>query len=159
MFARGKEFNEGANTEAEAVAILEALRYCVHNVYTNIMIQTYSLLMKNVIDGLWGAPWAIAGHIEEINHLKGSCNVRVSHIMREGNKLADDLANYALDTGNFEAESFAQLETQGRRLVYNDKMPCLNPKGGEHRSFFALTLVNFSQGSLLCTSHIMLFKT
>jgi len=52
------------------------------------------------------------------------CNGRITHIFREGNKLADHLANYALDQGVIECHSFNHLDTQGRRLVNGDKMQC-----------------------------------
>lgn len=50
--------------------------------------------------------------------------MRVSHIMREGNCLADHLANYTLDKGDIEAHSFAELDVQGRRIVNSDKLQC-----------------------------------
>lgn len=44
--ARRKEIQEVTNTEAEAIAILEALRYCVSYGYTNILVQTDSILTE-----------------------------------------------------------------------------------------------------------------
>lgn len=44
--------------------------------------------------------------------------------MREGNCLADHLANYALDVGNIEANCFQELDTKGRKIVNNDKLLC-----------------------------------
>lgn len=44
--------------------------------------------------------------------------------MREGNKLADCLANQELDKGNIDINSFQQLEQQVRRLVNMDKLQC-----------------------------------
>nr|XP_016494947.1 PREDICTED: ribonuclease H-like [Nicotiana tabacum] len=102
-YERGKEIQETTNTEAEAAAILEAMRYCVHHGYINILVQTDSMLMKNVIEGTWDPPWAVAAYLEEINELMRRSNTRVTYIMREGNKLADYLANCALDNGDFEA--------------------------------------------------------
>lgn len=122
--ARGKEIQETTNIEAEAAAILEALRYYVNHGYTNILVQTDSMLMKNVIEGNWDPPWAVTAYLEEIKEPMGRSKTRFSHIMREGNKLADYLANYALDNGDFEAQSFNQLEPQGRRIVNNDKWLC-----------------------------------
>ncbi|XP_070002587.1 uncharacterized protein [Nicotiana sylvestris] len=48
----------------------------------------------------------------------------VTHIHREGNKLADHLANYALDHGEIECQHFWHLDAQGRRLINEDKMQC-----------------------------------
>lgn len=53
--------------------------------------------------------------------LEGS-NYKVSHTFKEGNKLADHLANYALDSGDIEYQEFWKLNTQGRRIVNEDKL-------------------------------------
>nr|XP_016466227.1 PREDICTED: uncharacterized protein LOC107788988 [Nicotiana tabacum] len=100
LHAHGKEIHEGTNTEAEAVAMLEALKYCVQHGYTHFILQTDSMMLKNVVEGIWVVPWIIATQVEEIKDIMGKYNIRISHIMRESNKLADYLANYALDRGN-----------------------------------------------------------
>lgn len=64
----------------------------------------------------------VAAYIEEIKVIMERCNV--SHIMREGNKLADYLANHALDNGFIEVNTFDQLDAQGRRIVNSDKSQC-----------------------------------
>lgn len=62
--------------------------------------------------------------MEEIKELMATCNVTVAHTLREGNSLADHLANYALDIGPIECHCCGDLDVQGRRLVNNDKMQC-----------------------------------
>lgn len=51
-------------------------------------------------------------------------HVKPSHIMREGNCLADHLANYALDIGDIEAHCFQELDLKGRKIMNNDKLQC-----------------------------------
>ncbi|XP_019257820.1 PREDICTED: uncharacterized protein LOC109236045 [Nicotiana attenuata] len=51
MYACGKEIQQVTNTQAESMAILEALNYCVDNEISNIWFQTDSMLLKNVIEG------------------------------------------------------------------------------------------------------------
>lgn len=113
------------------MAIVEALRYCISNHYTHIWLQTDSLLLKNILTGIWKPPWIIAEHVEEILVLLGLCNKKVTHIYREGNKLADHLANYALDSGNIKCYGYWQLDTRGRRIVNDDSLQCpyLRPEG------------------------------
>lgn len=123
-YAFGREINESTNTKAEALVIVEALRHCREYNYTKIWLQTDSLILKNVITSAWNPPWFITNHIEEILQLLEGCNKMVSHIYREGNKLADHLANYALDVGNIECHEFWQLDIQERRLVNEDKLQC-----------------------------------
>ncbi|XP_070002349.1 uncharacterized protein LOC142166000 [Nicotiana tabacum] len=106
IYARGKEIQKGTNVEAEAIAILEVIKECVQQGYVNIHIQTYSLLMNNVVDGIWDIPWSIEKYVQEIKLYMSRCNYRLSRIMREGNKLADFLANHALDYGDNEAHNF-----------------------------------------------------
>lgn len=122
MYARGKEIHETTNNEAEAWAILEGLSYCVHQQYTQVLIQTDSKLLKNVLDGLWIAPWNVTEIVEEINVLRHRCTVTFTHILREGNRLADYLANYALDFGNIEVVGYTELEIFGKKILNSDKM-------------------------------------
>lgn len=49
--------------------------------------------------------------MEEIRDLMSRGNVTVSHTFREGNRLADHMANYALDVGPVECHSFEDLDT------------------------------------------------
>lgn len=62
--------------------------------------------------------------MEEILQLFERRNYIVSHTFREGNKLADHLANYALDAADIECQEFWLLDTQGRRIVNEDKLQC-----------------------------------
>lgn len=62
--------------------------------------------------------------MEEIKDIMEEGNFRISHIMREGNKLADYLVIYALDTRYIEAHGFEELEVQGKRIVNSDKLQC-----------------------------------
>ncbi|XP_019248338.1 PREDICTED: uncharacterized protein LOC109227594 [Nicotiana attenuata] len=121
-YAVGKEISEGSNNEAEAVAILEALRFCKSQQYSKIWLQTDSLVLKNVIEGTWDPPWTIVEYVEEIRQLKGEFSIKVSHIFREGNKLVDHLANSAFDAGGIEGFGFWDLDSHGRRLVNGDKL-------------------------------------
>lgn len=52
------------------------------------------------------------------------CHVKLSHIMIEGNCLADHLANYALDIGDIKAQCFQELDLKGRKIVNNNKLQC-----------------------------------
>nr|XP_016450378.1 PREDICTED: uncharacterized protein LOC107775192 [Nicotiana tabacum] len=115
-YATGREIKEGSNNEAEATALVEAMRMCRAMNFNNIWLQTDSLMLKNIIDGLWKPPWNIVDAVEEINSLKEGCNFKISHIFREGNKLADHLANYALDSGNIESFDFWELDVSSRRM-------------------------------------------
>ncbi|XP_075092316.1 uncharacterized protein LOC142172566 [Nicotiana tabacum] len=120
----GKEIEETTNTVAEAKAMVEALRFCRFHQYSHVWLQTDSMLLKKIMDGIWKPPWIISEQVEEIMQLMNGSNYTVTHIHREGNKLADHLANYALDHGEIECQQFWHLDAQGRRLVNEDKLQC-----------------------------------
>ncbi|KAH0664850.1 hypothetical protein KY285_026056 [Solanum tuberosum] len=48
--------------------------------------------------------------------------VVITHILREGNKLSDHLANMALDEGPLTPNTFQELESQSRRIINSDKL-------------------------------------
>lgn len=56
VYAVGKEINETTNTEAKAMAIVEALRFCRFQQYSHVCVQTDSMLMKKIMDGSWKPP-------------------------------------------------------------------------------------------------------
>lgn len=61
------------------------------------VIETDSLMMKQILNYMWKPPWNIVVHVEEIKHLMSMCIIPVTHVLREGNKLAAHLANITLD--------------------------------------------------------------
>ncbi|XP_070012048.1 uncharacterized protein [Nicotiana sylvestris] len=91
----GKEIEETTNIVAEAKAMVEALRFCSFQQYSHIWLQTDLMLLKKIMDGIWKPPWIISEKVEEMMQLMNEGNYKVTHIHREGNKLADHLANYA----------------------------------------------------------------
>ncbi|XP_070021835.1 uncharacterized protein [Nicotiana sylvestris] len=120
----GKEIEETTNTVAEAKAMVEALRLCRFQQYSHVWLQTDSMLLKKIIDGIWKPPWIISDQVEEMMQLMNEGNYKVTHIHREGNKLADHLANYVLDHREIECQQFWHLDAQGRRLVNEEKLKC-----------------------------------
>ncbi|XP_075077439.1 uncharacterized protein LOC142164147 [Nicotiana tabacum] len=85
----GREIEETTNTVAEAKAMLEALRFCRLQQYSHVWLQTDSMLLKKIMDGIWKPPWIIFEKVEEMMQLMSGGNYTVTHIHREGNKLAD----------------------------------------------------------------------
>lgn len=60
-----------------------------------VIIETNSLLVKNIIDRNWKVPWKVVTILEEIWRLSQGKSVIITHIFREENKMADHLANLA----------------------------------------------------------------
>nr|XP_016475204.1 PREDICTED: uncharacterized protein LOC107796895 [Nicotiana tabacum] len=124
----GREISEGTNNESEAVAIVEALKMCKIFNFGRIWLQTGSMLLKNIIEESWKPPWYTTKHVKEILILKEQSNIKVTHIFKEGNTLADHIANYALDEGNTECHGFWDLDSKGRRIINEDKMQWISSK-------------------------------
>ena len=53
--------------------------------------------------------------------LKVNRTILFSHILREGNKLADAIANQALDEANVECHGFQDLSSKCRKILNSDK--------------------------------------
>ncbi|KAF3617994.1 putative non-specific lipid-transfer protein AKCS9-like [Capsicum annuum] len=77
----------------EARSIREGLQYCLDNQLTNIILETDSLVMVNIINGDWEVPWTVSMEVKTINRIKSVISVRVQHSLREGNTLADFFTN------------------------------------------------------------------
>ncbi|XP_060211852.1 uncharacterized protein LOC132639424 [Lycium barbarum] len=88
-----KEMQEGTNTESEVKALLEATRFCLSKHVYSFILETDSMLMKMILEREWKPPWNIVFMVEELWDIMDNGQVQLLHILREGNKLADHLAN------------------------------------------------------------------
>ncbi|XP_075099497.1 uncharacterized protein LOC142176265 [Nicotiana tabacum] len=70
----GKEIEETTNTVAEAKAMVEALRFCRLKQYSHVWLQTDSMLLKQIMDGIWKPPWIIYEQVEEMMQLMNGGN-------------------------------------------------------------------------------------
>jgi len=110
------------NVQAEDKAILEALRYWVNTVDAEKVLETDCLTMINFIKGVWRVPWEISETVEEIKTMILKQGVKIQHIFREGNQLADFLANHAAEIDRkAEYQSFKELPSTGRKIINTDK--------------------------------------
>lgn len=120
LYAEGTTLDNTTNTLAKAKAILEASKNCKQTQYNNIIIQTASLLLKKVLEGEWACPWTLADIVADIkSNLQGNKS-RIQHILREGNQLADYLANLGIDIGNCRYLHFHNMKSTGKRIINSD---------------------------------------
>lgn len=70
-------------------------------------------------------PCNIVTWVEEIQKISKNMPLRYTHILREGNKLADALENQALDKGVVRCQEFRELEIEQRRILDSDKTKIL----------------------------------
>ncbi|KAH0665565.1 hypothetical protein KY285_026771 [Solanum tuberosum] len=123
-YAEAATIQSSTSTEAEAKAILEASKHCKSTQHNHIIFQTDSLLLCKVLKGEWKIPWCISDTVEEIKFCLIGKDHKFEHIMREGNQLADYLANRAIDQGNCNFIEFGGMDIKGRKIINSDKLNC-----------------------------------
>lgn len=52
---------------------------------TPLIMETDSLVLKKVLDGIWEVPWSITTIVSAIQKLKRGQHVQIHHTFREGN--------------------------------------------------------------------------
>ncbi|XP_019256417.1 PREDICTED: uncharacterized protein LOC109234822 [Nicotiana attenuata] len=106
------------NVVAEAKAILQGLEYCVEHDLHPLILETDSLVMKKVTEGECDPPWVIANDVKKIIEIEGNFNVVFQDVFREGNLVADFIANIVFSfVGTSEFHSLSELPSTGRRLI------------------------------------------
>ncbi|XP_059290999.1 uncharacterized protein LOC132044521 [Lycium ferocissimum] len=73
-----------------------------------VIVETDSLTMQKVLDGIWKVPWNIALPVRCIQRWRKDKDISVVHVFREGNSVADYFTNLVFD--------FAELDQQQNRL-------------------------------------------
>ncbi|KAH0665111.1 hypothetical protein KY285_026317 [Solanum tuberosum] len=93
LYAQGEDIGFKTNTEAEIIAILEALRYCKRAGLEGFWLESDSLSIVNCLRNSWKVPWERVEQVEECRVLIEITKARIQHTLREGNNLADFIAN------------------------------------------------------------------
>lgn len=122
LHAEGDGLANSSNTVAEPKAILEASKHCSRELLNKVIIQTDSLLLCKILQEEWTSPWEIAELVTEIKLCMHQKEHVYQHIMREGNQLADHLANKAMNNGRFIINDFYNLDTKSRKIINSDKL-------------------------------------
>ncbi|KAH0729146.1 hypothetical protein KY290_000325 [Solanum tuberosum] len=88
---------------AEAKAILFGIKWCLDKGFTNILVESDSMLITNMINGEAKTPWQIKHIIEDIHGLKVQGNFSLQHCYREVNMIEDYLANMQRFVSSYES--------------------------------------------------------
>ncbi|WMV31014.1 hypothetical protein MTR67_024399 [Solanum verrucosum] len=122
LYAEAKIIGFATNMVAEITTIWKAMRYCKEQGYANILLETDSLSLKNMIRGEWKIPWKIIERVEEIHEMMEISNTQIRHIYREANQLADFITNTTIDQeGKLQYHGFYQLPSKARGILNMDK--------------------------------------
>jgi len=87
-------------------------------------METDSLIIKKVLDRIWEIPWGITVDTRCIMEELKDKEVVVTHIFREGNKMANFLTNYVFSfagTNNIQLTSVEDLPGQAQAILHGDK--------------------------------------
>ncbi|KAH0708987.1 hypothetical protein KY284_010414 [Solanum tuberosum] len=122
LYAQGEDIGLRTNTEAEIIAILEALRYCKRVGLEGFWLESDSLSIVNCLRNSWKVPWERVEQVEECRVLMEITKVRIQHTLREGNNLADFIANAVIGAvGLVQFNTFISLPTKGKCILNMDK--------------------------------------
>ncbi|GAV89820.1 RVT_3 domain-containing protein, partial [Cephalotus follicularis] len=93
ILAFSLSFGIGNSAEAKAKSMLLGLFLCSERGLPISFMELDSLLIVNCFNDLWYLPWAIEYILKESKILIPS-SASISHVFREGNGLADKLAEH-----------------------------------------------------------------
>lgn len=122
IYAKARGIGIGTNTEAEVYVIKEALEFCLTLHVQGITMETDSLTLERMIEKQWKVPWELIEIIEDIRVKSQSLQGNIIHIFREGNTVADALANEVIEAQNTkEYHCFQDLPVSIRKQINMDK--------------------------------------
>lgn len=122
IFAATKGIRITTNNKVETTAVLHGLRFCTQQGFSRVILETDSMAMRNMLMREWKIPWELIEIIEEARDIVEKYQYRVTHVYREGNQLADALANHAIDKNERCTYSmFAQLPKRCTAILNMDK--------------------------------------
>lgn len=80
--------------ETELLAVLEAVRVAWLKGWLSLWLESDSLLVLHYFKSPNLVPWRLRAHWTNCIHVTKQMNFHISHVFREGNSVADALANY-----------------------------------------------------------------
>ncbi|KAK6138093.1 hypothetical protein DH2020_028157 [Rehmannia glutinosa] len=118
-----KFINHSSNVHAELMSILFGLELAMELDLPKIWIESDSLVSIQLLQAKPPFYWQYQDTILLIQDQMKQREVRISHIYREGNSVADFLANLSIDSGCFSVFNSSNFPSQACRLAKLDFMP------------------------------------
>lgn len=108
---------------AEADGLAKGIALCLSLGHYMVDIQSDSLVFVNTIRDCKKGPWKLDFSLQHIRYLLKQLDYQLDHIFREGNKVADCLANYGCDSAKSQQFlSYSSLPREARGLCFLDKL-------------------------------------
>ncbi|PIN17586.1 hypothetical protein CDL12_09767 [Handroanthus impetiginosus] len=121
LFAFTYFIGSGSSLEAELTAIFRGLHLAIARGHTNLWLETDSQVALHLIHGTQQVSWKLLYLIEGIRQLMQHFQINASHIYREGNRPADNLANMACNTRQSLVLQSEEFSRELRSLIMFDK--------------------------------------
>ncbi|KAL6550678.1 hypothetical protein OROMI_021166 [Orobanche minor] len=122
IFCFSEFLGDRSNNFAELHAISRGLELCLEKNFDNIWVEVESKVAIRLILGAYSCNWATQNLVSKIRYFLSKANIRLSHIYREGNAVADFLANQGFDRRDFFCSDGNNLEGKILGLVRIDRM-------------------------------------
>ncbi|KAL6570169.1 hypothetical protein OROMI_014683 [Orobanche minor] len=110
------------NNFAELYAIWRGLEFCIDNHFDKVWVEVDSKIALSLIEHSTTSHWQLQGIISKIRDFRGSIEIRFSHIFREGNAVADWLANHGCDRKDFFLHNVYSISGKLLGVIKLDKM-------------------------------------
>ncbi|KAM3395414.1 hypothetical protein P3S68_004420 [Capsicum galapagoense] len=111
---------------AEATTLVYGVKWCIANNFQSFCAETDSKILVDMVNKSQVPPWRINDEVKELVRLKDLTGFNLGHCFREGNQVADKLANLS---HNFSYDqtfhNFEDLPSQVRGLLNMDRWACL----------------------------------
>ncbi|MQM14159.1 hypothetical protein Taro_047089 [Colocasia esculenta] len=111
--------------DAEARALWDGLTICCNKGFLDIMVETDSLNLKQIVTGQMHRPWELTCIIQEVAVITKKLKAQIMHVPREANQVAHSLAGYGCSTELFSCwESGAEIPHVFKGPYHLDKVGC-----------------------------------
>lgn len=100
---------EATTTLAELMAVLKGLELCCASYLDFIWFEVDSQIVSQLLNRKPPLFWAFQDIVFKIHQLLNTRTIKISHIVRVGNMVADCLANLAIE--KHISKNFGELET------------------------------------------------
>lgn len=111
--------------KAEMMAIMTAVRLALQHHFTPLWIESDSTFVVHLVQSRsLQVPWAMRSEWHSFLIAITSLQFHISHIFREGNQVADQLANMVVPLNSL--QWWPSYPAQCHHLVFNDAMGCIS---------------------------------
>ena len=115
-----KEFGEYEVVHAEGLALLTGLQWCVGTGLSDILVEVDSLALVRLVTSQSVGKWPLCSVLSQIRLLLCKVKGTITHIYREANAVADNLAALSLESPYVTFQSHQQLPSRARSLINLD---------------------------------------